>query len=203
MLRGIFTDEDLLKALVIAYFDPDTAGNLALRQALSYFLPVYCHSRIENLTRMTGVAVPVLRHLMLVQENRDDDEDDDDEVGMGLGGGKGKMVGLGVVAGHLVEWTDCRRLVGKDRKSGDGDDSGKEKEMMMGHVVLARNVLERICSGGCQRMFYFPLSLFSTEAVFPVGAGWLDRHHRFPISFPISLSNTITFKDDYIEANIM
>ncbi|KAI9886999.1 MAG: hypothetical protein M1823_001215 [Watsoniomyces obsoletus] len=143
MLRGIFTDEDLLKALVIAYFDPDTAGNLTLRQALSYFLPVYCHSRIENLQRMVVVAVPVLRHLMLIQENRDEDEDDED-VGIERGG-KETMVGLAVVAGHLVEWTDVRRLVGGD---------GKEETsvmMMGGHVALARNVLERLCSGGCQR----------------------------------------------------
>ena len=54
----------MLKALVIAYFDPMTSENQTLRQTLSYFFPVYCHSRPENQSRMQAVRPPLpLPHL--------------------------------------------------------------------------------------------------------------------------------------------
>ena len=41
-------EEEILKVLVETYFNPSTAQNDPLKQALSYFFPVYCHSVPEN-----------------------------------------------------------------------------------------------------------------------------------------------------------
>ena len=45
----------LLKELIMLYFNVETAPNLRLRQCLSYFLPVYCHSSVENQRLMQQV----------------------------------------------------------------------------------------------------------------------------------------------------
>jgi condensin complex subunit 3 len=58
MLANVVTDDDILKVLVETYFLPATAQNDALKQALSYFFPVYCHSVPENQVRMARVEIP-------------------------------------------------------------------------------------------------------------------------------------------------
>ena len=60
MLVGALSSPDLLRQLVLAYFDPETRANPSLRQALTYFLPVYCHSRRQNAEAMARVAVGLL-----------------------------------------------------------------------------------------------------------------------------------------------
>jgi condensin complex subunit 3 len=57
MLASIVTDDDILKTLVETYFLPQTSQNDPLKQALSYFFPVYCHSVPENQYRMARVRV--------------------------------------------------------------------------------------------------------------------------------------------------
>ena len=145
MLGGVVKDEALLKALVVAYFDPGTAGNLALRQALSYFLPVYCHSKRENQERMGRVAVGAIHALFLIQEDVDEEEE---------------MVGLGVVAAQMVEWTDPRRVVVLGGSGGEEggmvDEMGKLKagKEVNGdvHLDLGIDVLEKVLGSGCNSM---------------------------------------------------
>lgn len=143
MLSGVVIDEDLLRALVIAYFDPSTAGNLALRQALTYFLPVYCHSRRENQERMGRITVPALHSLTLLSESIDGDDEGDEE-----------MVGLTVIAAHLVDWTDPRKLISLD-SLGEAREINSRKTVAARpvntdvHLNLARDVLEKMCSAGC------------------------------------------------------
>lgn len=48
MLASILTDDEILKVLVETYFHPNSAQNEPLKQALSYFFPVFCHSVPEN-----------------------------------------------------------------------------------------------------------------------------------------------------------
>lgn len=50
-------NHQLLKDLVLVYFAPETLDNLELRQCLSYFFPVFCYSRKENMRAMAGVRV--------------------------------------------------------------------------------------------------------------------------------------------------
>ncbi|MCJ1285893.1 hypothetical protein MMC26_005235 [Xylographa opegraphella] len=139
MLTLVITDEDLLKQLVICFFEPATKENAAMRQALSYFLPVYCHSRKENMKRMGKVVPGVLHALVGLEEELDEDEE---------------MVGMTVVTNMLVEWTDARKLVGLDDTAAGWDEAGrKEIKAVNGdiHLDLADALLERVMAHGCPK----------------------------------------------------
>ncbi|KAK1832273.1 hypothetical protein QBC39DRAFT_305146 [Podospora conica] len=91
---------ELLKTLVVAYFEPASAGNQAVRQALNYFLPVFCYSRAENQDLMRSVALDALHTLYNVREGLDDDDDVDVDE---------EMVSLSTIGACLVDWTDPRK----------------------------------------------------------------------------------------------
>jgi condensin complex subunit 3 len=57
MLANVVTEDEILKVLVETYFDPASAQNEPLKQALSYFFPVYCHSVPENQYCMARVCI--------------------------------------------------------------------------------------------------------------------------------------------------
>jgi condensin complex subunit 3 len=121
---------ELLKAFTLRYFNPETAANPALRQSLSYVLPVFCHSRQQNARLMAQIAVPVIQKLQFMREEVAADEELDD------------MVGWPVVAGHLAEWTDGRQVVGATELGLDGKMSNVEGAEDA-HLLLAIDVLER------------------------------------------------------------
>ena len=125
----------MLKQLVIAYFDPDTAGNAHLRQSLSYFLPVYCHSRAENAHRMAKISVPVIAKLVTLRESLQDEADAEGEDG------SEGMVKMSVVAQMLLDWTDPRKIVGFAEAAGmEGAAQGAAETQF----VLADEILERL-----------------------------------------------------------
>ncbi len=126
--------DDLLKTLVVLYFDPSTAGNQGVRQTLSYFLPVYSYSRKENQSRMQKVALDALHKLFEVQETLDDDGDAEVE-----------MVGLGTIGAHLVDWTDPRKCYGANQ--GISEDAKKKDVPGDVHLQFAVDILERLASG--------------------------------------------------------
>lgn len=132
---SILDHDELLRMLVICYFNPETATNSALRQALTYFVPVYCHSRKENLQRMGRVASDVLQWCI--------DAKDEMEVD-GEAEAAGEMVGLTVVTAHLVDWTDGRKLAAA--LSGFGENNSGEKDDGQVHIDMAREVLEKVLS---------------------------------------------------------
>ena len=123
---------DLLKSLVVAYFDPASAHNQTVRQALNYFLPVFCYSRPENQDLMRSVALDALHSLINVRENL---EDDDVDVGE-------DMVSLATIGACLVDWTDPRKCYSPgvapdaDRKNVNGDV----------HLEFVQDILERLRS---------------------------------------------------------
>ncbi|KAH7042627.1 chromosome condensation complex Condensin, subunit G [Macrophomina phaseolina] len=139
MLLNTLRDPDLLKALTVAYFNPESQQNPGLRQALTYFLPVYCHSRKENAERMSSIAVSVIHALSGVQEELDEE-------------GDVEMVGLNVVGSQIVDWTDPRKLVGADEMGGKLV-SGENKIEGLGdaHLLLAEDLLEKILTPGTTR----------------------------------------------------
>lgn len=140
MLTNVVQDEDLLKQAVICYVDPATKENAAARQALSYFLPVYCHSRRENMARMATVTPSILHTVLGLVEEMDEEEE---------------MVGIGVVGNMLVDWTDARKLVIQDEGSISWDEAGKREIRSFNgdiHLSLAENLLEKAMSHGCTSM---------------------------------------------------
>lgn len=137
MLTGVIQDEDLLKQIIICFFDPATKGNAVVRQALSYFLPVYCHSRRENMEKMAVVVPGVIHSLIGLIEELDEDEE---------------MVGIGVVGNMLLDWTDTRKLVIQDEDGlGWGESGKREAKAVNGdiHLDLAVELLEKVMSHGC------------------------------------------------------
>lgn len=146
MLTSVITDEDLLKQGVLSYFDPTTKENAAVRQALTYFLPVYCHSKRENMARMASVAPAILHSQLNLSEEVDEEEE---------------LVGISAVGSMLVDWTDARKLVVQDHAQVSWDDMGrKEVKAANGdiHLDLAEALFERALTSGCSSKPPSPLS---------------------------------------------
>lgn len=139
MLSRLITDSDLLKQLVITYFDPDSSTNAQLRQSLSYFFPVYCHSRAENATRMADIVCPVISKLSTLREAflQDDDVEAD-------GGSGDTMVTISQVGTMLLDWTDPRKIVGFAETAQIHDAAHGAGET---HFIIAEQILDRIVSG--------------------------------------------------------
>ncbi|KAF2179870.1 hypothetical protein K469DRAFT_715970 [Zopfia rhizophila CBS 207.26] len=138
----------LLKNFASTYFNPETASNPSLRQALSYFLPVFSHSRLKNALLMAQVAVPVITKLILMREELDEEEE--------------HMVGWPIVAGHFAEWTDGRKVPDLGAPSIDGKEKfveGAEEP----HIVLAIEVLERALSNACSKDERKPLLMLLSK----------------------------------------
>ncbi|KAI1344279.1 condensin subunit Cnd3 [Xylariaceae sp. FL0016] len=134
LLGRVVTDQEtsaeLLKTLIVAYFDPATAGNQSVRQALNYFLPVFCYSRAENQDLMRSVALDALHALYNVREAIDDDDMDVSD----------EMASLNTIGACLVDWTDPRKCfvpgvpMDVDKKNVNGDV----------HLDFAFDILEKL-----------------------------------------------------------
>ena len=137
MLTSVIQDEDLLRQIVVCYFDPATRDNAGVRQALSYFLPVYCHSRRENMERMARIVGGVMHSLVQMSEELEEGEE---------------MIGVGTVGNMLVDWTDARKLVVQGEASISWDEAGKKEVKAVNgdiHLDLAESILERVMNQGC------------------------------------------------------
>ncbi|KAF7544631.1 hypothetical protein G7Z17_g9807 [Cylindrodendrum hubeiense] len=134
LLGRIVSDEEacqeLLKSLVVAYFDPSSASNQTVRQALNYFLPVFCFSRPENQDLMRSAALEAIHALFNVREGLEDDDVDVEE----------DMVSMTTIGACLVDWTDPRKvysttlLLDTEKKAVNGDV----------HLDFAMDILERL-----------------------------------------------------------
>lgn len=188
MLSQLVTDTDLLRNLVIAFFDPETSGNASLRQALSYFLPVYCHSRAANAERMTTVATGVIARLSTLREAFIEDEDVEE----------GDMVTLGVVGGLLVDWTDPRKLVG----SGDAHDKLSRVKIEEGtvtigdadmtHFMLAEQILEKLVTSQTSSKSLFHVAVKTNTNTAGRGRAESAVFHAWKVAscYPVAGSRT-------------
>ena len=137
MLTSVIKDQDLLKQAVICFFDPALKDNIGVRQALSYSLPVYCHSRRENMERMASVAGGIMHAVVDLSEGLNEGEE---------------MVSIGMVGNMLVDWTDARKLIIQNEGSVRWDEAGKKEIKAVNgdlHLVLAEDLLTRALNHGC------------------------------------------------------
>ena len=134
MLSRLITEPDLLKQLVVAYFDPDTADNAQLRQSLRYFLPVYCHSRAENAARMVSIACVVIAKMATIREAFLEEVADAEEEEDG-------MVKLSAVGNMLLDWTDPRKIFGFAEAAGAAGAADGASEI---HYLFAESILDRL-----------------------------------------------------------
>ncbi|KAK4639692.1 chromosome condensation complex Condensin, subunit G [Podospora bellae-mahoneyi] len=142
LLGRVISDHDfsaeLLKTLVVAYFEPASSDNQSVRQALNYFLPVFCYSRAENQDLMRIVALDALHTLYNVREGLEDDDADVDE----------EMVSLATIGACLVDWTDPRKCYYPGKEEGvEGERKNVNADV---HLEFARGILERL-SGSVPR----------------------------------------------------
>ncbi|KAI5364853.1 Putative armadillo-like helical, nuclear condensin complex subunit 3 domain-containing protein [Septoria linicola] len=138
MLSRLVTDTDLLKQLVVTYFDPDSVTNAQLRQGLSYFLPVYCHSRAENAVRMAEITTSVVSKLQTLRKAFEDDDDEDVAAAS-----SDQMVSMTQITNMLLDWTDPRKIVGFSDAVGDSSVKSGASET---HFILAESILDRLVS---------------------------------------------------------
>ncbi|KAL8999044.1 MAG: hypothetical protein Q9169_002042 [Polycauliona sp. 2 TL-2023] len=139
MLTSVIRDEDLLKQLVMLFFDPATKENAAVTQALSYFLPVFCYSRQENMEMMAAIAAIVVHSQVSLVDEMEEEEG---------------AVGVNMIGNMLVDWTDARKLVIQDADSTSWDEAGgKDAKEVNGdiHLMLAESLLERALVHGCSK----------------------------------------------------
>lgn len=138
---------DLLKALVLAFFDPRTSDNAALRQSLAYFLPMYCHSRKDNLARMRSTVIAIIHGLYSVGNEvyvEDLEEDSDGNVDEKLGKKRLQQF-MTTVVGVVADWTDARKLVQIGNNSSVLIEPPKlDESVMKEHLLLLKDILGRV-----------------------------------------------------------
>lgn len=194
MLASTIRDADLLKQLVLAYFDPETQTNPSLRQALTYFLPVYCHSRRQNAEALAKIAVAVMHALAERAEDLDEEEE---------------MVGMGLVASQFCDWTDPRKCV-----SNRVDLEVKlEEGQLDGHLVLAEELLEKCLTPGTSSKLYpFPSVLWDrgkrimangiTEEEKKVFLGMIGKIYINPAAPNAALQGLLDLVSEALEAKV-
>lgn len=97
MLLKYFYDPQILQRLVILYFHPCTVNNDSLRQCLSYFLPAFSYSSIENQEFMTSVLGVCIRKLLKQYYRNKEDMITPIQIGQ-----------------QMIDWTDYRRVLSND-----------------------------------------------------------------------------------------
>lgn len=138
--------ETLLQSLIVSFFHPRTRQNPALRQALAYFFPVYCHSRIENTHNMRRVCVPVVRAVLNAAEeyySLEAEEDSDGDIDETAGQRELKALMSGLL-GMLAEWTDERRVVGLGGEKVLTGGAASSNACGFVHLALIKDILERV-----------------------------------------------------------
>ena len=165
LLGRVVSDPDvsaeLLKTLVVAYFEPASAGNQSVRQALNYFLPVFCYSRAENQDLMRRVALDALHTLYNVREGFDDDDADIDD----------EMVSLSTIGACLVDWTDPRKCY---TPGSDLSEAEKKHVNADVHLDFACDILDRLSGNAPSTCFFFSSTLSSLH--FPMSLPTNQAH---------------------------
>ncbi|KAL1959922.1 hypothetical protein VTO42DRAFT_590 [Malbranchea cinnamomea] len=146
--------DTLLQALIVSFFHPRTRDNLSLRQALTYFFPVYCHSRVSNAEHMRKITVPAIRAVLAAADDfysLEAEEDSDGEIDDSVGEKEIKAL-MSNLTGMLAEWTDERRIVGlgvdPKQPPGTATASLTIKPADSLHLALTRDILQRILGAG-------------------------------------------------------
>ena len=101
--------------------------------------------------RMSRVVLGVVHSLVGVEEELEEEEE---------------MVGMTVVGGMLIDWTDARKLVVQDTASVSWDEAGKKEVKAVNgdiHLDLAEDILERVMSSGFPRTYSAPVPLYLWE----------------------------------------
>lgn len=159
VLHSLLPEEEtseIVRAFTLTYFDPDGQNRPAIIQALGYFLPVFCHSKLKNAQIMAGTAVQIIGKLLIIRDEVDEDEDSE-------------MVGWPKITAYLADLTDGRKVVGQTETGSDGKISSSA-ESEVPHIMLAVEVLERALTSTCSKDERKPLLALLTKLHIPSSA---------------------------------
>ncbi|KAI8610069.1 nuclear condensing complex subunit [Chytriomyces sp. MP71] len=120
MMMRVLADAEILEALLVLYFHPQTKNEFRLRQCLTCFFPMYALSSSENQMRIVQVVVAAFSSLALAYE----------ESQQGLPPMD--------IAAQLIEWTDYRRL-SRTQKTTDEEDNATK---VSAHGIFSIKMLE-------------------------------------------------------------
>lgn len=124
LLAGVIKEPDLVKTLVVVYFNGSSAYNQPLRQALTYCIPVYCFSSSENQKAMASVVVDSVRRLTQVYETIEDEE----------------MLSPTQILQQLIDWTNPNRVVHLNSSGEMGGGGGADDV----HCDVAIDMIQRL-----------------------------------------------------------
>lgn len=111
----------MLKGLVILFYHPHTAKNIRLRQCLSYFLTMYAHSAHDNQKLVAKVVIPAFRTLLRIHRDMKDE-----------------MVAPLLIAQQMIDWTDPRKLLSKQRDVEEEEvDMGLQADIAIAAMKMA------------------------------------------------------------------
>ncbi|KAL0473692.1 nuclear condensin complex subunit 3 [Neurospora intermedia] len=186
VVSDVDVSAELLKTLVIAYFEPASAENQSVRQALNYFLPVFCYSRPENQDLMRRVALDALHTLYNVREGLDDEEADVDD----------QMVSMSTIAACLVDWTDPRKCYNPDEGFSAGLDPEKKTVSADVHLDFAKDILERLQGNGAKEEKRIMAALLA-KLYIPSGSSSSN------LSSPTKIRDVYTLVTNAVENNLL
>lgn len=123
LLAGVIKEPDLIKTLIVVYFNGSSAHNQPMRQALSYCIPVYCFSSAENQALMSSVVVDSVRRLAQIHDTVE-----------------GDMLTPTQILQQLIDWTNPNRVVQVNNR-GEAVSGGGKDDL---HCDLAIEIMERL-----------------------------------------------------------
>ncbi|VEU21629.1 DEKNAAC102466 [Brettanomyces naardenensis] len=101
-LSGIINDDELFETTLLAYFNPSINDNEALKQCLSFCIPVYAFSLVSHQEQISRVVADTLGRLF---DNWGEMEEE---------AGEQKMITQQGVIQQLLYWTDPYRIVNRE-----------------------------------------------------------------------------------------
>ncbi|KIM27959.1 hypothetical protein M408DRAFT_16414 [Serendipita vermifera MAFF 305830] len=128
-LCGIWFNDEIMEALVLLYFLPDTAPNTSLRQCLSYFFPAFCYSSSTNQSRFSTIVTGAIIKLCPVYEELRGEAEANDEATA--------LIQPERVISILLDYSDPGNLVEAAQPKEPGDTENN-------HVQLAIDMMEKI-----------------------------------------------------------
>ncbi|CDO57504.1 similar to Saccharomyces cerevisiae YDR325W YCG1 Subunit of the condensin complex [Geotrichum candidum] len=135
LLAGIINEPDLVKTLVVVYFNGNSSYNQSLRQALTYCIPVYCFSSSENQKVMASVVVDSVRRLTLLYETADVEE----------------MLNPTQILQQLIDWTNPSRVVRLNSSGQMADGGGKDDVQCYVAIDMMNRLLDDKAPGKDER----------------------------------------------------
>lgn len=101
-LSGIINDDELFETTLLAYFNPTINDNEALKQCLSFCIPVYAFSHPAHQEQVSRVVSDTLWRLFDGWDEMEEEANDQ------------KMISPQKIVEQLVYWTDPYRVVNRD-----------------------------------------------------------------------------------------